>query len=47
MVFSMADVAHLLGAPLPRAALVARPLRRAFVLGFCGGVLVAVVLLSA
>ena len=45
VVFSMADVAHLLGAPLPRAPLVARPLRRAFAFGFSGGVLVAVVLL--
>ena len=45
VVFSIADVAHLLGAPLSRAALVARPLRRAFVVGFCGGVAVAVVLL--
>ena len=45
VVFSMADVAHLLGAPLPRAPLVARPLRRAFAFGFSGGVLIAVVLL--
>ncbi len=45
VVFSMADVGQLLGAPLPRAALVARPLRRAFFVGFCGGVAVTVVLL--
>jgi hypothetical protein len=45
VVFSMADLAHLFGAPLPRTALVARPLRRAFALGFCGGVAVTIVLL--
>jgi hypothetical protein len=44
VVFSPADLAHLFGAPVSRAALVARPLRRAFVLGACAGVLVAGVL---
>ncbi len=44
VVFSPADVAVLLGAPLPRARLVTRPLRRAFVLGALVGLLVAGVL---
>lgn len=41
VVFSPADVTYLLGAPLVRAALVARPLRRALVLGLLAGALVA------
>jgi hypothetical protein len=45
VVFSSADLAVLLGAPLSRAALVARPLRRALVLGAFVGALVGGVLL--
>ncbi len=45
VVFSAADLAVLLGAPLPRAALVARPLRRAFLFGAVVGVIVAGVLI--
>jgi hypothetical protein len=37
VVFSVADVAQLLGAPLSRHDLVARPLRRAFAIGGCTG----------
>ncbi len=44
VVFSPADMAHLLGAPISRAALAARPLRRASVLGVGAGMVVAGVL---
>ena len=44
VVFSPADLSFLFGAPLPRAALVGRPLRRAFFFGAVFGVLVAGVL---
>ena len=45
VVFSPADVAVLLGAPLPRSELVARPLRRSLVLGGLAGALAAGVLI--
>jgi hypothetical protein len=45
VVLSAADVAHLLSAPLSRADLVARPLRRAFLIGAGVGVLVGGVVL--
>jgi hypothetical protein len=45
VVLSAADVAHLFSAPLSRADLVARPLRRAFLIGAGVGVLVAGVVL--
>ncbi|HSC03080.1 MAG TPA: hypothetical protein VLC49_07165 [Solirubrobacteraceae bacterium] len=45
VVLSAADVAHLLSAPLSRAELVARPLRRALSIGAGVGVIVAGVLL--
>lgn len=45
VVLSAADVAHLLSAPLSRAALVARPLRRALMIGAGVGVLVAGIVL--
>jgi hypothetical protein len=45
VVFTLPDVTHLLGAPLPRAGLVTRPLRRALWLGVVGGAVVGGVLL--
>jgi hypothetical protein len=45
VVFSAADVAHLLSAPLSRAEVVARPLRRAMLIGAGVGVILAGVVL--
>jgi hypothetical protein len=45
VVFSVADVAHLLGAPLRRRELVAQPLARACALGAAAGAVIAGVLL--